>query len=230
MSGLAGSDSFGRDVVLNDLLLSYLPVGTTTWRQVTAPVVHTATILLPWAVVLPFAIHWAISTLDLAWRSRLRFVMIWLLVMFGLVAVSHEQRWRYYLPLCPPAAILVAAWYGQLPLRRRATWFIAGWSAVALVFTIGQGYVRARHNAATDLRTVTPVYAVDVPELVLTYHSGRPVNVLPDYRSFELLTPPAQTRYLVAADRAVPPGGSVGLTRVSGGVINSRRFSVFVWN
>lgn len=236
MSSLAGSESFGRDVVLNDFLLWYLPTGQATWRHVIDPIVQAATILLPWVVVLPLAIRWALSTGDPARRASVQFLMIWMLVMAGLLAIGHEQRWRYYLPLCPPVAILVAAWYGELPLRRRPAWFLAGWSAVAVVLTIGQGYARARHNAVTDLSAVTPVlrsaaapiYAVDVPDLVLTYYSGRPVTALRDYRSLDSLTRGTAPYYLVAADRFVPPGGFIGLTRLGGGVINNRRFSVFV--
>ena len=232
---LAGHEAFGRDIVLNDFLLWYLPVGKWTWRQVTDPVVQAATILLPWTIVLPFAVRWAVSEADPARRNRARLLIVWMAVIFCLVAISQEQRWRYYLPLCPPASMLIAAWYSQLPLRRRAVWFIGAWSAVAVALSLGHGFVLARRNATTDLRTAlpmiratsAPVYAVDVPELVFAFYAGRPVRVLADYRGFESLAGDGQPRYLIVADRAAPRTRPVGLRRVGGGAVNARQFSVF---
>lgn len=64
----AGATSFGREIVINDFLLWYLPLGKWSWRHLTDPVVQALTILLPWSIVLPFALHWATHRGDSEFR------------------------------------------------------------------------------------------------------------------------------------------------------------------
>jgi 4-amino-4-deoxy-L-arabinose transferase-like glycosyltransferase len=106
-------------------------------------------------------------------RRRRVLVLAWTGVTFLLVAVAREQRMRYYLPLCPPAALLIAAWAHHLPVRHR----VALGAALAVLVVGGsmgwQVIDDRRHNARTDLRALGPetvpravaLHAARVPEL-----------------------------------------------------------------
>jgi hypothetical protein len=66
--------------------------------------------------------------------AAVRFLVLWSGVLFGLVALSRQQRFRYYLPLLPPLAMLVAWWWAALlagRAARRVPWKTYG--AIALV-------------------------------------------------------------------------------------------------
>src|SRR5438874_2361856 len=103
------------------------------------------------------------------------------LLGLGVIAVhgllTREGQWwrrlRYYLPLCPAAALLVAVWYHHLLARRHA---LVRWAtAAAVVVGLVTWQVRddTRHNAATDLAAVgaasargdLPLYTLGVPNL-----------------------------------------------------------------
>ncbi len=233
----AGREAFDRDVVATDMLRWYLPFAGPGWRALTEPVGQTLTVVLPWAVLLPCAV-W--SGARSAGRERGRgqlLLLIWGAVVFLAIGVSAQQRMRYYLPLCPPLAALIAWWWTRLPFGRSRAVFAAVWVAVAGGLVAAQVLAGTRHNAATDLRDVSrilanapaPLYAVEVPELVLAFYLGRPVVVLPDgTRRLEQYVEVARGGYVMIADRALgPDGGAASARRVGAGVVEGHHFSAF---
>src|SRR5262249_61138102 len=72
-----------------------------------------------------------------------RLALVWALAVFVVVAASSRQRWRYYLPLCVPGALLIAPWlFTRLVRRRTAATMAAGAGAAGLLVA------GARHLAA----------------------------------------------------------------------------------
>jgi 4-amino-4-deoxy-L-arabinose transferase-like glycosyltransferase len=231
----AGGGEFTQRIVLDDWLLWYFPAGTWGWRAVTDPIGQALTILLPWAPLLPFAVWSALRTGRRESPSALRVPLIWAGTVFFLIAISRQQRMRYYLPLCPPAALLIAAWYSGLTIAHRRVAFAGGWTVAALGLCLWHVHASARHNEATDLRAIAreisqspkPLYAFDVPELVLAFYLERPVALLPDAARVQSLVAGVQSGDLVIADRAIPSALPSGLRRVGGGRVNGRPLSLF---
>jgi len=231
---LASPDQFVHDVVVRDLLLWYLPSQLPGLQQLYDPPLQTLTILLPWAVLLPGAIWLAIRSTDAEHARRVRWLLFWLGTMFALFAISHEQRMRYYLPLCPPAALLIGVGYSRLRLPRRALGFACLWLLVAVGGLTMDSRVRAQYNAATDLRAVSldlarakHLYAFDAPELVFSFYLGRPVTILRSYRDFEQrIRRGGEGEYLIIAERAVPTVLPEPLRLVSTALVNGRRMSI----
>src|SRR5439155_8880948 len=117
LGATSGGEQFVREIVMIDWVLWYLPVGLWRWRVITEPIGQTLSILLPWSPLLPFALVSAVA-MEVKTRGRkATLLLVWLGVVFVLVGASAQQRMRYYLPLCPPAALLIAVWYHQLTLR-----------------------------------------------------------------------------------------------------------------
>lgn len=206
--GTAGRQQFVQDIVIIDWLRWYLPTQGWTWRQLTEPVLQTATILLPWSPLLLPAIWSAARAEDPARARQTRLLLVWMAAAFVLTAVSYQQRMRYYLPLCPPGALLIAVWYAGRSLHRRAAVFASGWMVVALGLSLWQAQADVRHNAATDLSAVAdtlrkdprPLYTIDAPELVFAFYFAQPVVVLHSYHDFE---PLAADGYLIVSNRTL---------------------------
>ena len=127
---VAGGERFWIDVARNDWLLWYVPTGAWSWRVITEAVSQAFTVLLPWSLLLPVVCWWAAQAPDPGARRRLRLVLLWLGTTFVLVAFSHQQRMRYYLPLCPVTAVLIAGWGAGLTWRRRRMVFASVWVAL----------------------------------------------------------------------------------------------------
>ena len=155
---------------------------------------------------------------------------VWAAVIFVAVALSHRQRWRYYLPLCAPVALLLAAWVRDVRWPRRTRAFAVAWIVVAVGLAIGQTTLTARQNRTTDWRAFAleagripgSLFALDAPELVFQFYLARPVLVIPDYQTFAQ-TPEA--RYLLAPERSesrLP--ASDHLRALAAGPIAGRRF------
>lgn len=230
----AGQGRFTDDIVVNDWLRWYLPLGKWHWKSVTDPIGEIVTILLPWSVLVPIA-AWSASRGNGREQSASRLLLVWGSTIFVLVAIGQQQRIRYYLPLCPPAALLIAVWCSNLQVQHRRAVLASGWLAAALGLSLWQIHAGARHNAATDLTAVSrearqsakPVYALEVPELVLTFYLERPVALVPDYARFRALVETGHAGYLVIADRAMPLiGASSGPRRIGSGLVNGHRFSI----
>jgi 4-amino-4-deoxy-L-arabinose transferase-like glycosyltransferase len=232
MAAAAGRSEFVSGIVVHDLLLWYLEPHGRTWRLLLEPFNQAFTILLPWSLVLP-VIAWQARDLPGERARAVRLVTLWLVLTLALVALSSQQRARYYLPLCPPAALLIAAWCASLKLKRLAIVFGAVWILVATGFVLGQTYAIGRHNAASSLHTVTAkieaepaaIYAVDAPELVFAFYLRREVTPLPTYAEFERRTRTDGDAYLLIAPRALP-GAPAGLRTLGTDVVNGRVISV----
>ena len=73
-----------------------------------------------------------------------------------------------------------------------------------------------------------PLYAVDVPELALSFNLGAPVAVLPNGRPLERSLADARGGYLIVAERALSTTDDGARPRpVADGVVGGRRFAVF---
>ena len=231
-SGLAlgvGRGTMVTDVVVNDYG-AYFMAGSSVRRGLFEPLGHALTILLPWSLPLPIALARLLRGVEPERQPGTRLAAIWAAVVFVAVALSHRQRWRYYLPLCAPMALLLAVWVRDLRWPRRTLAFAVAWVVVAVGLAIGQTTLTARHNRATDWQAFAeeagripgPLFALDAPELVFQFYLARPVLVAPDYQTFAR-TPEA--RYLLAPERSVSRlPASDHLRALAAGPIAGRRF------
>ena len=235
-SGLAlgvGRRTMVVDVVMNDYG-AYFMGGPSAWRRLFEPLANALTILLPWSLLLPIALGWALRAVEPARQPGTRLALVWATVAFVAVALSHRQRWRYYLPLCAPVALLLGGWVCDLRWRFRTRAFAVAWILVAVGLAVGQTTLTARHNRATDLRAISeeagripgPLFALEAPELVFEFYLGLPVLVTPDYQTFAQRP---EARYLLAPDRhgSLFPA-SAQLRAIADGLIARRRFVLFI--
>jgi 4-amino-4-deoxy-L-arabinose transferase-like glycosyltransferase len=217
---------FLEDVLVKDMHSNYFGLGGWQWRRLTEPIRQAVTVLLPWSVLAPLALWSAARESDRETARRSGLVLSWIAAAFLLTAVSERQRLRYYLPLCPPIALLVAAWYSRLQLPRRASIvapLCAGLIVVGLV--LNERYEVARRNRLADLGALVhalkvapgPVFAVDSPDLVFGYYLNRPVIPLTYYTQFERM--PGHASLIVServANSAAPSAPRVATARVNG--------------
>ena len=235
-SGLAlgvGRGTMVTEVVVNDYG-AYFMAGSSVRRGLFEPLGHALTILLPWSLLLPIALARALRGVEPERQPGTRLAIVWAAVMFIAVALSHRQRWRYYLPLCAPVALLLAAWVRDLRWPRRTQAFAVAWVVVAVGLTVGQTMLTTRHNRATDWQAFAPeagripgsLFALDAPELVFQFYLRRPVLVTPDYQTFAQTT---EARYLLAPDRSASRlPASDRLRALAAGPIAGRRFVLLV--
>jgi 4-amino-4-deoxy-L-arabinose transferase-like glycosyltransferase len=232
-----GRARFVHGVVMNDQLLSYFWRPKWSWWTLYEPFVHAVTVLLPWALVLPFAVRQAIRATDPDTRRRLRLLLVWGATAFVLVAISGRQRDRYYLPLCPAAALLIGWWYSTLTWPRRSTVFAVVWVTVAVAGAVLVTVDDARFNATTDLGELqaalaqeplvpTVLLSVDLQDLALSFNLDRPVVNEKDYKGFEARARKGETRYLLISDRALAAERvDRCVRRVASGVVTRRPFT-----
>ena len=220
-----GRHAFVRDVLVQDFQSTYFGSGGRQWRRVAHPIKLAIEHLLPWVVLMPLAAWSALREPDRQRARRLWFPLVWVATAFVLVAISERQRWRYYLPLVPPVALLVAAWYHRLPVRRWTT--ITATACLALVIValgVGGRYEarkRARltavHDVVRQLRSApAPTFAIDSPDIVFDYYADHPVTPLTEYGPFQRAPAPA---YLIAPEamaRVVPASLQAIEARVNG--------------
>src|SRR5262249_29006083 len=178
---------FRDETLITDWLFWYLPFQHVTWRTVTEPIAQTLAILLPWSVVLPFVL-WSARVAGSRTESRKDVLLIvWAGVVFILVGLSSQPRRRSSLPLCPAMALMIAVWYGRLTSRYRAALGVVIAGVVIIGLVAWQRHDDVRQNALTDLRVLgpqivspdRPLYALDVPELVLAFYLDRRVVPVP---------------------------------------------------
>ena len=84
--------------------------------------------LLPWSLLLPFAVWEAVD----GWKGRFdarRSLALGCLLVFVFLTASGSRRSYYVLPLVPFVALLVADWLARAPARIRAG---AAWAAVGV--------------------------------------------------------------------------------------------------
>ncbi|MBI1848622.1 MAG: glycosyltransferase family 39 protein [Candidatus Rokubacteria bacterium] len=230
-----GQDRFVGGVVYNDQLFWYFLRESWGWRTFLEPLGHALAILVPWVLVLPFAARRALREDDPETARRTRLLLVWLVTVFVFMAVSGNQRERYYLPLCPAAALLVGWWYSTLAWRARARGFAAAWVVVVAVGAVAVKVHTPRFNATTDLSAVravlarapAPLYSTDVPELVLSFNLDRPVLINPSYRAFERMVREGKPGYLIISDRVLATqAGDTCMSRVARGLATRREFTM----
>jgi len=236
-SGLAlgvGRGAMVEKVVMNDYLRAYFMAGPSGRRGLLEPFKHALTISLPWSLLLPLAIGCALRGVEPRRRPGTRLALVWATVVFVAVALSHRQRWRYYLPLCAPVALLLAAWVRNLRWHWRTRAFAAAWIIVAVGLAVGQTSLTARQSRVTDWRAIAeeaakipgPLFALEAPELVFEFYLGRPVLPTPDYQTFAQVP---EARYLLAPDRNVPHfPASARVRELADGLVAGRRFVLLI--
>ena len=208
-----GGHGFVQTVLVQDFQSTYFGSGGRLLQRFAHPFTLAVEHLLPWVILLPFAAWWAIREPDPQHARRSRLLLVWAATAFVLVAISERQRWRYYLPLVPPVALLIAAWYHRRPVHR--TTAVA--AALCLCLTVvalglGERYearkrqrLTAIHDVVQELRSArVPAYAIDSPDIVFDYYADHPVVPLTEYGPFERAPGPA---YLIASEsmaRAAP--------------------------
>ena len=210
-SAAAGRNRFVHGFVLNDQLLAYFGRDGWGWRTIAEPVSFAVTVLLPWGVLLPFAIRRALRETDPDTLRRVRLLLVWLATVFLTMAVSGKQRERYYLPLCPAAALLIGWWYSTLGWRRRARVFAGAWLAVVAVGVVLVELDTRHFNATTDLREVRAVlsetparlYSLDLQDLALSFNLDRPVVNAKTLERFEDRMRRGEIGFLLVSDRAL---------------------------
>ena len=223
---------FVQDTVVTDWLAWFQPSGRVNASGLLTPLAQTLAIVLPWSPLLLIAVVAAVRARHRLPAGAAAFLLVWLAVIFAIVALSREQRMRYYLPLCPAAALLIAVWYHRILARRRA---LVGWAAAAAVvvgLVTWQLRDDARHNATTSFSTLAavldrgdlPLYTFGVPSLVAAFYLDRPVQALDAVPLDRARLAPG---YFLVDDRALgtwPRGCAVDL--VGDGAANGRRFSL----
>ena len=231
----AGHKRFVRGFVLNDQLLSYFGRDAWGWQTIAEPVSFAVTVLLPWGLLLPFAIRRALREADPDTVRRVRLLLVWLGTVFVMMAVSGKQRERYYLPLCPAAALLIGWWYSTLAWRGRAWAFAGAWIAVVAAGIVLVKLDTPHFNATTDLHALqavlsqapAPLYSLDLQDLALSFNLDRAVVNAKTLQRFEARVRHAETGYLIISDRALrtQPGDSC-MRRLAGGLVTRQPFTV----
>ena len=231
-----GQRRFVTEYVLSDQLYRYFGRGGRhDWWALATPVMFGVTVLLPWVLLLPAALRRAVRESDPDTRRRVRLLLVWLTTVFAFMAVSSQQRERYYLPLCPVAALLIGWWYSTLAWRWRARAFAGAWIAIVAVGVAVVTVDTPRYNATTDLREVravlppapTPVFALDLQDLALSFNLDRPVVNCKNYASCVQQVRDGEGRYVLISNRLLDqqPRGSC-LRRVATGLVTRRPFTV----
>jgi 4-amino-4-deoxy-L-arabinose transferase-like glycosyltransferase len=170
-----------------------------------APLRSMAVVLFPWGLLAPLAIPPAvIACREGEPRRRVLLPLVWLGVTVALVALSREQRLRYYVPVAPPMAVVLGWWLGSWlggwvtgdgakpDLSRVAAITVRRvlplvWITTVLAFGLGYHWEVSRHEAAVSYaqlaRRVSPlmpdapaVVVWGIPELPLAFYLGRPVT------------------------------------------------------
>lgn len=206
LAARSGGTGFARDVVVRDMLLRYFTVEGSLWRRVGQPFGQAVTALLPWSLVLPFVLWPTAAETDSEPKSAPRLLLVWAATVFVLTALLERQRLRYYLPLCPPLALVIAVWISRFRSPWRTAMFASLWIVIAAGFAIGESVVVAQRERGTNFGQVlaqlasspAPVFATDAPDIVSAFYLGRPVVVLPTVEAFARVPGPA---YLITSER-----------------------------
>jgi 4-amino-4-deoxy-L-arabinose transferase-like glycosyltransferase len=230
LAGAAGRERFVQEVVLSDFVGWYVPTHGWSWHRVTEPVGQAFTILLPWSPLVLAATWWAMRAPgDPGPARRVRWLVTWLGVVLAVIGVSDQQRMRYYLPLCPAAAILVAWWWTNTRLPHRRVVFAGTWALAALGLSLWQVHVDTRSNAATDLGEILrqvrnapmPLYTVKSPDLVFGFYLEQSITTLPSYDHFER---EVENGYLIVRERELPSRRALPVRHVATARVHGRRY------
>lgn len=137
LAGLVSQRAAMTETVVVDNVLWYLP-RTPSLRALAAPFQHVFGILFPWVFVVPVAVWAAVKSRGEggAMRAGVLLLLLWAAIVVALVGVSHQQRFRYYVPLVPPASLLIGWWARSAAVMRRGLapgrWRVAAGVVAAL--------------------------------------------------------------------------------------------------
>ena len=230
-----GHEGFVTGVVMNDQLLHFFVRPGWSWRTILEPVTFAITVLLPWGLLLPFAIRRALREADPDTVRRVRLLLVWLATVFVIMVLSGKQRERYYLPLCPPAALLIAWWYSTLAWRGRARTFAGAWIAVVAAGVVVVKLDTPHFNVTSDLRAVravlsqapAPLYSLDLQDLALSFNLDRPVVNAKTLQRFEDRVRQGEMGYLIISDRALATKpGDPCMRSIARGLVTRQPFTV----
>jgi len=160
-----------RQAVVQNQLLWYLPQELRP-GMVAEPVQNAFGILFPWVFVVPIVLVEAVRLLRRrgAERDAVFLLVVSFVPMFVVIAVSQQQRFRYYLPLVPPVALL-SGWWAESALSRRVAlkipWRVCA-AVGALVVAAGVAGAFSRRNALNEVAMVWPAYVAQAIVLVAT--------------------------------------------------------------
>jgi len=153
--GLIGHPDILRNAVMTDQLAWYARRDIRLAAML-APLQNAFGILFPWAVLAPVIGVQALRTLRGRGTEResVGLLLMWSAVTFVAVALSSQQRMRYYLPLLPPMALLTGWWVAGVVVLHRAVvrmpWRVYGAVSGALLVA-GVLTVAARRELAVHL-------------------------------------------------------------------------------
>jgi len=234
-AAVADRERFVTGIVLHDQFLWYVPTTGWHWRAIGEPIGHAVAITLPWCILLPVAVRAAIREAKTERSRHLRLLLVWLATVFAIIAVSEQQRERYYLPLCPALALLIGWWHSTLAWRRRVWAFAGAWITLVAIGAVVDTIHTRRFNEATDLAAVraalgnrsVPLYATDVPELALTFNLDHPVLVSKNLRFFQERVGPDGR--LIISDRALAGAPDRSCLRpLARGVLDRQPFTLVI--
>ena len=160
-----------RQAVVHNQILWYLPQELRP-GMVAEPVQNAFGILFPWVLLLPIVLVEAVKSVRR--RDPERDALVLLLVaaatMFVVIALSQQQRFRYYLPLVAPVSLLIGSWADRVLSRRLA--LAIPWRVCAIVGVLlaaaGVAGVFSRRNALSEVAMVWPAYVAQAIVLVAT--------------------------------------------------------------
>jgi 4-amino-4-deoxy-L-arabinose transferase-like glycosyltransferase len=138
LGSLSNSQALAHAVV-TDHLAWYRPQAPGL-GALTAPVRNLVDALFPWVLLAPVTIPWVVRFRgERRSRGALGLLLVWIGVTVALVGASHQQRLRYYVPVVPPAALVIGWWLqgAAREYRRidRILWRVC--LAVALLLILG---------------------------------------------------------------------------------------------
>ena len=152
-----------RDAVVSDNLLWYLPQSLAV---LAGPPQHLVGILFPWVFVLPPAVWQAVMAVRRhdPEREALGFVIAWAAALLACIGIAEQQRLRYYLPLVPPAALLIGWWAARIAggerAERRMPWRVYAAAAALLSVATAVGAL-ARPTWSESRHVAFPASAVE---------------------------------------------------------------------
>jgi 4-amino-4-deoxy-L-arabinose transferase-like glycosyltransferase len=160
-----------RQAVVQNQLFWYLPQELRP-GMVAEPIQNAFGILFPWVLVVPIVLVEAVRLLRRRGADRRAVFLLFVafVTMFVVIALSQQQRFRYYLPLVPPVALL-GGWWAESALRGRVALKIP-WRVCAAVGVLlaaaGVAGAFSRRNALNEVAMVWPAYVAQAIVLVAT--------------------------------------------------------------
>jgi hypothetical protein len=162
--------------------------------------------LLPWSLLLPFAVYWL-------WRNPdrdARFGAVWLLAVTAMLSCVRFKRADYLLPAFPGAALILGCvferWHQAKASRRLPVVF---GSVVVLTTALWLGYIswivpaqelaRTHRAFAAEVRKHAPGHVVffRTEAHVIGFHAGPPLDSVLEWENLDIWSGMPQTTYVV---------------------------------